>query len=84
MDKLNQEYIKILSQEKKPSEKFWEIEKRIYKDKRHPGVVVQMSRSSMLDNIAIMVSDDVISMDDLEDFSDDLKAAVKLFVWGRV
>ena len=33
---------------------------------------------------AMMVSDDVISMDDLEDFSDDLKEAVKLFVWGRV
>lgn len=53
------------------------------RDKRHPGVVVQMSRSTMLENIAMMVSDNVISMDDLEEFSDDLKAAVKLFVWGR-
>ena len=83
MDKLNLEYIEILSQDIKPSSKFWEIEKRIRQDKRHPGVVVQMSRSTMLENIAIMVSDNVISMDDLEEFSDDIKEAVKLFVWGR-
>ena len=80
MDKLNQEYIEILSQDIKPSSKFWEIEKRIGQDKTHPGVVVHMSRSTMLQNIVIMVRDGVINMDDLEEFSDDLKEAVKLFV----
>ena len=80
MNKLNQEFIEILNQDKSPSDKFWEIEKRIRQDKRHPGVVVQMSRSTMLENIVIMVNDGVISMNDLEEFSDDLKEAVKLFV----
>ena len=42
--------------------------------------MVHMSRATMLQNIVIMVRDGVISMNDLEKFSDDLKEAVKLFV----
>ena len=40
IEHLNQEYITLLSdKEKIPSEKFWELEKRIRKDRRHPGVI---------------------------------------------
>lgn len=35
IDRLNQEYITLLSnKEKAPSEKFWELEKRLKKDRR--------------------------------------------------
>lgn len=34
MDKLNKEYIEILSGGGNPSEKFWALEKRIKKDKK--------------------------------------------------
>jgi FtsZ-interacting cell division protein ZipA len=34
----------------------------------------------MIFNIANLVNDGAISMDDLEEFSDDLKAAVRIFL----
>ena len=46
MDKLNKEYIKILSGDGKPSEKFWTLEKRIKEDKKDCGVQCEMSRSN--------------------------------------
>ena len=44
------------------------------------GVIAIMSRSEMIFNIANLVNDGAISMDDLEEFSDDLKAAVRMFL----
>ena len=44
MYKLNKEYIEILSGDGKPSEKFWELEKRIKEDKKDCGVQCEMSR----------------------------------------
>ena len=46
MDKLNKEYIEILSGDGKPSEKFWALEKRIKADKKDCGVQCEMSRSN--------------------------------------
>ena len=39
-----------------------------------------MRRSTAINNIVNMVLDEVISLDDLEAFSDDLKEAVKFMV----
>lgn len=47
MDKLNQEYIRLLSGEGPASEKFWGLEKRIRMDKKSVGVVADMRRSQM-------------------------------------
>ena len=52
MDKLNKEYIQILNKDGNPSSIFWELEKRINKDKQHIGVVIDMRRSKMIENIA--------------------------------
>ena len=42
MEGLVKEYANFLNDDKKPaSERFWELEKRIKEDKRHPGVVVE-------------------------------------------
>ena len=54
MDKLNKEYIEILSGDGKPSEKFWALEKRIKADKKDCGVQCEMSRSNQF---YIMLSD---------------------------
>ena len=51
MEKLCKEYIELLSSDKLPSERFWELEKRIRDDKRDTGVVVTNSRSKVIDNI---------------------------------
>ena len=80
MERLATDYITLLQSEKKASAKFWELEKRIKQDKKSPGVLIDMRRSTAINNIVNMVLDEVISLDDLEAFSDDLKEAVKFMV----
>ena len=63
--------------DKSASAKFWELEKRIKQDKKSPGVIIDMRRSTAINNIINLILDEVISLADLEDFSDDLKEAVK-------
>ena len=49
MEGLIKEYVNFLNDDEKPaSEKFWELEKRIKEDKRHPGVILEMSKSQVL------------------------------------
>ena len=79
MEHLNKEYIALLSaDDKKASDKFWELEKRITKDKKHPGVIMEMGKSEAIWNIVYLIRLGVITYDDLTDFSDDLKQAVKM------
>ena len=80
MERLAVDYITLLQSDKKASAKFWELEKRIKQDKKSPGVLIDMRRSTAINNIVNMVLDEVISLDDLEDFSDDLKEAVNFIV----
>lgn len=80
MERLDMEYIALLQNEKSASSKFWELEKRIKQDKKSPGVMIDMRRSTAINNIVSLVSDGVISLDDLKEFSDDLKDAVKYIV----
>lgn len=47
MERLNREYIVLLSGSGPASEKFWELEKRVRKDKQSGGVVMCMSRANM-------------------------------------
>lgn len=59
------------------SEKFWKLEKRIKEDKRHPGVIMEMSKSEAIWDIVRLISLKVISYDDLSDFSDELQQEVR-------
>ncbi len=80
MERLAKEYIVLLQSDKVASSKFWELEKRIKQDKKSPGVIVEMRRSTAINNIVSLVVDEVISLDDLEEFSDDLKETVNYMV----
>lgn len=80
MERLEMEYIALLQNEKSASVKFWELEKRIKQDKKSPGVIIDMRRSTAINNIVSLVLDGVILLDDLEVFSDELKEAVKYIV----
>ena len=80
MGRLCGEYIELLSGDGDPSEKFWQLEKRIRSDKRNPGVQLEMTRTNFIYNIISLISNDVISMKDLEDFSDKLKETVRVFL----
>ena len=79
MGRLCGEYIELLSGDGDPSEKFWHLDKRIRIDKRNPGVQLKMTRTNFIYNIISLINNDVISMKDLEDFSDDLKETVRVF-----
>lgn len=76
MDRLNQKYMEILNGEGNPSDKFWHLEKRIKEDKRSPGVQLRLTRTDMVWNIIALINNEVISLDDLEEFSDALKETV--------
>lgn len=80
MNKLNKEYTMILLQEKNPSENFWELEKRINWDKRKTGVMADMRRSKLVENILDLLHEGAIMLEDLDDFSDELKDTVQLYV----
>ncbi|GLG04345.1 multidrug transporter [Sellimonas catena] len=79
MDKLNKEYIEILSGEGDPSDKFWKLEKRIKEDKKNCGVQCEMSRSNQFYIIMSLLNEGAIVLEDLDDFSDDLKDTIKFF-----
>lgn len=62
------------------SNKFWKLEERIRKDKKHPDVILEMRKQDMIYNIIALIRDDVIQFDDLEGFSEDLKEKVNFFL----
>lgn len=80
MEKLNQEYIKILSAPGKASDHFWELEERIKRDKKHPGVLIELRRSQVIFDTVVLVRDEVITMDDLLGFSEEFIDAVKMII----
>lgn len=79
MDRLNSEYIEILRGPGDPSEKFWAVNKRIKEDRRHPGVIVSVSRSNMIPTLLTLLNDQVITEADIVDFSEDLRDALAVF-----
>lgn len=81
MDKLNHEYMEILNGDGNPSDRFWALEERIRKDKRDTGGVVrETSRSNMLENILALIREGAIGVEDLAEFSEELRETVKMFV----
>ncbi|MCD7744239.1 MAG: multidrug transporter [Lachnospiraceae bacterium] len=80
MEKLVKEYLELLSGEGAASDKFWELDKRIKADKRCKSVIMQMSRSEMLYNILDLIREGTITVDDLDDFSEQLRETVKFLV----
>lgn len=80
MDRLNKEYIEILSENTSSAERFWKLDKRIREDKKRPGVVVTMRKTEMFSDIMGLINDGVISLEDIEDFSDEFKETVRAFL----
>lgn len=70
MDKLNAQYVSLLTADGKASDKFWELEKRLRKDRQSVGVCVDMRRSKLIWNLIELVNDGVISRADLDGFSE--------------
>ena len=81
MEGLIQEYIDFLSDEDiQASTKFWKLRERIKNDRRHPGVLVEVRKSTAMDIIFRMIQLKVISKDDLNDFSSELKQEIERLI----
>lgn len=76
MERLTKEYIDLLSGDENASDKFWKLEERIKKDKKHPGVMLELSKENMIFDIVALINRDVITVADLKDFGDELKEYV--------
>ena len=83
MEKLLLEYAELLRKESLAPERFWELDKRIKNDKRSRDVVIEVRKQNVVYDLVAMILDGIIAFDDLEDFSDDLKDAVRFMVVQR-
>ncbi|VDN48364.1 conserved protein of unknown function [Petrocella atlantisensis] len=78
MEKLIKEYMTFLNDDLPASTKFWELEKKIKQDKKKPGVILELRKRDMLFDIIRLINDGVITMDNLSDFTDELRENVKV------
>ena len=77
MERLNQKYIRLLSGEGHPSERFWKLEEEIRKDKKHPGVRLRLEKGTMVNDLARLLRDKVITEEDLKDFSEGTRELIE-------
>lgn len=80
MERLVKEYIDMLNGNGNASDKFWELEERIKKDKKHPGVMLELSKGNMIFDIVALINSGVITTADLKGFSDELRESVDFLV----
>ena len=74
MEMLIGQYIEILNGGSEASSRFWALEECINRDKLSSGVLVNdIRRSTMRYEIANLLSDNVITLDDLDGFTEDIK-----------
>ena len=66
MDRLNREYILLLSGQGSPSDKFWELDKRIREDQKMAGVQLSMRRSNLIYSLASLINEGTIDWKDME------------------
>ncbi len=80
MNRLNQKYAATLSGAGLASEKFWKLEEMIKKDKHLTGVLADVRRSRMHEQIAKLILEGTIQLSDLDEFSEDLREQIATMV----
>ena len=81
MERLIKEYAELLNSDKAASEKFWALDKRIRADRQSLGVRIIEERRSKLQNILTgLIIEHVISLDDLQDFSEELRESTSMWI----
>ena len=83
MEELIKSYITLFNSPGYASDHFWELEKRIREDRKHPGVKMQLQKSEMAWDAVSLLQLGVITMDDLNEFSVDFVDTVKLILERR-
>ena len=80
MEKLNEEYIALLTGDGKASDKFWELEKRLREDRKCVGVCAEMSRSKLIWNLLALLGEGAITWADLDGFSKEILEVLEHFI----
>lgn len=74
MAKLIDQYIEILNGDGEASDRFWVLEEHINRDRLCCGVLMEdIRRSTMRRQIACLLSDNVITLNDLDGFTEDIR-----------
>lgn len=50
------------------------------KDRYNPGVVIEMSRSLLVENLSSLIKHNVITLDELNDFSEETKESIQMWL----
>ncbi len=81
MERLIKDYMELLAEDKAASEKFWALDKRIRADRQSLGVRVNEESRSKLQNILTgLIIEHVISLEDLQDFSEELRESTSRWI----
>ena len=80
MNRLCREYVQLLQSDAAPSERFWALEERIKEDKTRPGVRIELRKGDMMFDLVRLICEEVITIDDLSDFSEDVQDGVKFIM----
>lgn len=79
MDKLIHEYVELLSDDgRRPSERFWMLNQRIRDDRRKPGVQLELHKQRITFDLANLIADSAISLNELCGFSEEIQDTVRL------
>lgn len=74
MEKLIGQYVEMLNDDSEASSRFWALEERLNRDKLSSGVIANdIRRGTMYREIANLLIDSVITLDDLDGFTEDIK-----------
>ena len=84
MDSLLREYVALITSPGEASAHFWELEERIKRDKKNPGVQLELRKSDAVYGIATFVSQKIITFDDLSEFSEELRETVESICNARM
>ena len=81
MEKLIDQYIEMLNGDSEASSRFWALEERLNRDKLSSGVITNdIRRSTMHREIANLLIDSVITLDDLDGFTEDIKSYARHWI----
>ena len=81
MERLIKDYAELLDGDEAAPEKFWTLDKRVRADRQSLGVrVSEESRSNLQNILTGLILENVISEDDLYDFSEELQKSTHLWM----
>ena len=84
MERLIDGYIQMLQGPENASSKFWQLERKLKSDRVNPGVSLVLDKQEVIQDIANMMKIGVITIDDLEGFSEELVSEVKRLIASEI